>query len=289
MPKNLRSLWSGTLSFGLINVPVDVFPATRRVAPSLRMLDTDGTPLSRRYVCPAHDRPVSADEIVRGYELEDGSYVTIRDEELEALEPKKSREIDLERFVDVADIPPLHFQRGYVLTPSGDSNKAYRLLAEVMESTGRAGIASVVMRGNEYVIAIMAEEGILRAETLRFQDEVRDPEEAGLDELPEADPDRVAEFEEAIDRLQAEGLDPDEMTDIQARRIRELAERKLEEGSDVVEPWAEAARGDEQEEGEEADMPEPRWEVDLLEAIRSGLQGEDGEDTSDPRAARNES
>lgn len=279
MPKP-RSFWSGTLTFGLINVPVDVFPATRRAAPSLRMLDADGTPLARRYFCPAHERPVEPEEIVRGYELEEGGFVTVRDEELESLEPRKSREIDLERFVDISSIPPLHFQRGYVLTPSGDSNKAYRLLAEVMASTGRAGIASVVMRGKEYVIAIMAEDGILRAETLRFRDEVRAPEEAGLGDEPEPDPDRVAELEEAIGRLEADGLDLDEMTDEGARRLRELARRKLEAGADVVEPYAEGApEGREEPEPEaDADALERRWEVDLLEAIRSGLQGEDRDD-----------
>ena len=270
-----HSIWSGTLAFGLINVPVDVLPATRRATPSLRMLGPEGTPLARRYFCPSHGRTVEPEEIVRGYEVEEDRFVTIRDEELEALEPEKSREIDLERFVDADTIPPLHFQRGYVLTPAGDSNKAYRLLAEAMEATGKAGVASVVMRGNEYVIAVLAEGGILRAETLRLSDEVRDPSEAGLGDEPDPDPRQVKGFEDAIGHMEATELDLEAMADDNAQRLRGLARRKLEEGTDVVDPFAESpgsGRTPDPEEASEEDGPEPRWEVDLLEAIRSGLQ-----------------
>lgn len=270
-----RSFWSGTISFGLINVPVDLFPASRRTAPSLRMLDEAGTPLARRYFCPADGRPVSSDEIIRGYELDDGGFVTVRDEELEALEPRKSREIDLQRFVDLAAIPPLYFDRGYYLTPSGDTNKAYRLLAEVMEATGRAGIARVVMRGKEYLIAILAEDGILRAETLRFHDEVRRPEDMGLGEVREVEADDAAvkEFEKAIRGLERKGLDPDEMTDEESERLRRAAQDKYEEGRDVVEPFRE---GEPSGDGDEGEGEEERPEVDLLETIRSGLRGGNG-------------
>src|SRR5690606_31886465 len=99
--------------------------------------------------------------ILRGYEWAEGEYVVVRDEELEAIEPKKTREIDLRRFVDLSEIPPLYFERTYFLTPDGNSNKAYRLLAEVMERKQRAGIATFVMRDREYLVAILAENGIL--------------------------------------------------------------------------------------------------------------------------------
>src|SRR5690606_3909652 len=177
-----RSLWSGSITFGLLSLAVDLFPAVRTEALPLKIVDESLRPLTRRYVCPEHeDRFLSRDEIVRGYEIEDGEYVLVTDEELESLAPEKSRAIDLRKFVDVAEIDPMYFKRSYFLTPAEDeANRAYRLLAETMERSGRAGIATFVMRGKEYLVALLAENGVLRAETLRFVDEIRRPEDVGL-------------------------------------------------------------------------------------------------------------
>jgi DNA end-binding protein Ku len=142
----IRPFWSGTITFGLVSVPVHLYPAVRRGGMALRMLDADGTPLARRYYCPEHGREVPPEEIVRGYEIDKERYVVVEDHELEALTPRKSRDIDLTRFVRQEEIPPFFFDRAYFLTPSGDSTKAYRLLAEVMEKSRRAGIATFVMR-----------------------------------------------------------------------------------------------------------------------------------------------
>lgn len=133
-----RPFWSGTITFGLVSIPVDLFPANRSQRVSLRMIDEDGTPLSRRYYCPRTNRGVDYENLVRGYEIERGKYVPVTDEELEALEPEKTREIDLRRFVPAEDIDPLYFRRGYFFAPNETSGKAYRLLADIMERTGRA-------------------------------------------------------------------------------------------------------------------------------------------------------
>src|SRR6056297_2196044 len=156
--RGVRSFWSGTISFALVNVPVELFPANRRTGVSFRMLGPDGTPLQRRYYCPEHQTDVHPEHIMRGFPVDEEQYVIVRDEELEAIEPKKSREIDLRRFVGISEISPLFFHRTYYLTPRGDTNKAYRLLADVLERSGRAGIATFVMRDREYLIAIMAEQ-----------------------------------------------------------------------------------------------------------------------------------
>ena len=116
-----RAFWSGTLSFGLVSIPVELLPAHRASRGSLRMIDADGTPLARRYHCPADEQPVAPDHITRGYELDSGKIVVVTDEELEALAPKKSREIDLRRFVDRDSIDPLYFQRSYFLAPGAGS------------------------------------------------------------------------------------------------------------------------------------------------------------------------
>jgi DNA end-binding protein Ku len=141
-----RAFWSGTITFCLVSIPVNLFPANRSGGVSFRMVDEEGTPLARVYFCPREDRPIDWDEIVRGYKLDDGDYVEVTEEELEALEPRKSRDIDLRRFVPAEQIEPIYFERGYYLTPGGESTNAYMLLAETMQRAGRAGIATFVMR-----------------------------------------------------------------------------------------------------------------------------------------------
>jgi DNA end-binding protein Ku len=283
-----RAFWSGTLSFGLVSVPVYLYPATRRHRVALRMLGPDGTPLSRRYYSGGDggdDREggesgeeVPYQELVRGYELPSGEYVTVTDEELASLAPEKSREIDLRRFVPAEQVPPLFFDRPYFLTPAGESSKAYRLLAEVMETSGRAGIATFVMRGKEYLVAILAEGGILRAETLRFAAEVRTPESIGLPEKVKVERMRVKRFEKAIEGLEEDALDPEELTDRYTARVERLVAKKRKKGEDVVEaaPTGEGGEGPAGGGGDEDYEP-----ADLMNVLKWSLrQAERGEKSS---------
>ncbi|HSQ19111.1 MAG TPA: Ku protein, partial [Blastocatellia bacterium] len=194
----MRPFWSGTITFGLVSVPVNLFPAYRTTRASLRLLGPDGVPLSRRYYSPESGRDLDDDAMIRGYEVAKDKYVEVTDEELERLAPEKTRDIDLRRFVEQESIPPLFFERSYFLTPAGDSEKAYKLLAETMEEIGRVGIATFVMRGREYLIAIIAENGILRAETLRFADEIRSPDDIGLPKKTKVPRKSVSRFESII-------------------------------------------------------------------------------------------
>lgn len=264
-PRGRRAFWSGAISFGLVNVPVELFPSARRTRVSLRMLGEDGTPLRRRYYDPETGETVEGDEIIRGYETEEGDYVLVTDEELEAIAPKKSREIDLRRFVDLEEIPPLFFERAYYLTPSGETTKAYRLLARVLEQSERAGIASFVMRGKEYLVAILAEEGILHAQVLRYEEEIRAPSQVGLPEEQQRDPGQVKRFAKAIRSASTDELDRAELEDAYSKRVRERVEEKRKRGEDVVSA------------APQADAEEPGGEQDLLETIRRSLQvQEDG-------------
>lgn len=255
-----RGFWSGTISFGLVSIPVDLFPATRSSTVHFRMLGPEGTPVRRRYYCPEHNEDVEADEIVRGYEVAPGEYVVVSDEELEALEPQKTRDIDLRLFVNAAEIPPTYFERAYYLAPSGNSNKAYRLLADVMQRTGKAGIATFVMRNKEYLVAILAENGILRAETLRFHDELRTAEDLGLPAKPRVKAERLARFEQIIRKHSADRLDPHEMLDDTSRQLLDIVHHKYEQQQDLV--HLEPAEDDEEEAAT----------VNLLEVIRRSLQ-----------------
>lgn len=264
-----RSLWTGTITFGLVSVPVSLFPATRPRTVALKMVDTGGAPVERHYVCSKDEQELDNDDIVRGYEIEKGKFVVVTDDELEAIEPRKTREIDLQLFVDRDDIPPIYFERAYFLTPAGGSNKAYRLLAEVMEQSGKAGIATFVMRAKEYLVAILAENGILRAETLRFADEIRTPGSVGLPKQAKPKPAEVRRFEEAIRKHEGK-VDFAEFLNDYAERLEDLVDKKQKKGEDVVKAPKEASR---EEEGAEV--------IDLLEVLRRSLGNEEP-----PRRAR---
>ncbi len=263
--RGARAFWSGVLSFGLVSIPVELLPAQRSSGAGLRMLDADGTPLARRFYCPAEQKQIPPEQIVRGYELKNGKVVTVTDEELEALAPRKSREIDLRRFVPRASLDPLYFERAYFLAPGADSGKAYRLLAGVMERSGRAGIATFVMRDREYLIAIFAEQGLLRAQTLRFAGEVRSTADVGLSsgksraagaakKLPQA---LLQKVEKAVAALEQSHWRPS--SEGGAREaLRRLAEAKLKKKQDVVQ--AHEQRG-------EAGEAVP----DLMEVLRQSL------------------
>jgi DNA end-binding protein Ku len=273
-PAAKHAFWSGALAFGLVSVRVALFPASRSGGVRLRLLGPDGAFLERRFYCPSDGQDVGQDEIIRGYELDDGSYITVTDRELEALEPQKSHEIDLREFVDVSEIDPALLERGYYLTPLDDSTKTYRLLAEVMEQSGRAGIATFVMREREYLVAIFAKNGILCAETLRFPDEVRDPESIGLPKKKSPDPRRIAELERAIDALHHDNLRMADLADPDAEKLRSLIEHKKRAGEGLVETPA-ASDGDEAADSDDAD---------LMETIRQSLRQAHGKTGSRRKA-----
>lgn len=273
-PGGLRSFWSGTISFGLVTVPVALYAATKPRGISLKMIGPDEAPVRRRYVCSKDETPLDADDIVRGYEIEKGKFVVVTDEELEAIEPRKSREIDLRLFVARDEIDPMYFQRAYFLVPSAGTNKAYRLLAEVMERENQAGIATFVMRAKEYLVAIIAENGILRAETLRFADELRTPQDVNLPEVAKTPAAEVKKFETAIGKL-AKKLDLHELLDDYAERLEKLVTEKERKKEDIVR--APEPPRDEEDEGGGAEV------VDLL-AVLSRSLGETA--TSSSRSAR---
>jgi DNA end-binding protein Ku len=271
-PSGMRPFWSGTITFGLVTVPVALYAATRSRGVALKMIGPDESPVQRRYVCSKDEKVLDLDDIVRGYEVEKGKFVVVTDDELEAIEPKKSREIDLRVFVDVEDIDPIYFERAYFLVPNGGTNKAYRLLAEVMERKKQAGIATFVMRAKEYLVAIIAENGILRAETLRFADEVRQPEEIGLPKAAKASAADVKKFENQIAR-HAKKVNLNEFLDDYTERLEKLVASKERKKADIV-------KAPEEPEREEAGGGEV---VDLLEVLSRSLGG--GKPAARPRSS----
>src|SRR2546423_8907188 len=196
--RSARPFWSGTLTFGLVSVPVDLYPGNRSTRAPWRMLSPEGEPLARRYYSEKSGNDLQDDDMVRGFEFDKDKYVVVTDEELERLAPEQSRDIDLRRFVPLEDIPPLYFDRSYFLAPGAGAEKAYKLLAQTMEKEKLAGVATFVMRGKQYVVAIFPENEILRAETMRFADEIRSPKEIGLPEKKKIPAATVKKFENLI-------------------------------------------------------------------------------------------
>ena len=205
------------------------------------MLGPDGQPLARKYYAEKTGKDLDADEVVRGYEVNKDKFIIVTDEELERLAPDKTRDIDLKQFVPADSIPPTHFERGYFLAPAAGSQKAYKLLAETMEKSDLAGIATFVMRGKEYLVAIFADNGILRAETMRFADELRSPKDVGLPKKKEPPKATVTKFEKFIANKSKKQFSPTKLADKQADSLLKLVKRKQTKRANVVRVEEEAS------------------------------------------------
>jgi len=252
-----RSIWRGAISFGLVNVPVKLYSAVSKKTVRFNQLhEKDNSRINLKRFCAEEDVEVQFDEIVKGYEISPGRYVVITPEELDALDPAKTRTIDIEDFVDLDEIDPLFYEHPYYLAPDTGAEKPYKLLLEALKETNKVAIARVVIRSKEYLTAIRAAGDVLTLETMLFADELIDPD--SIDELPDAEV-RATEREvdmarQLIDSL-ATDFDPSKYHDTYRERVLELIERKAQ-GEEVTVPAA----------------PETPTEVpDLMAALEASL------------------
>ncbi|MFT3925756.1 MAG: hypothetical protein QM778_24655 [Myxococcales bacterium] len=231
---NVRPLWSGTLSFGLVTVPVDLFPALRSARTPLRMISSEGHALARQYVSQQGD-VVESSEIERGVAGARGRFIVLKETELEGLAPEKSQDINVVRFVDQTAISPMFFEHPYLLAPRG-AQRAYRLLASTMEELGKVALASFVMRGTEYVLAVRAEQGVLRADVIRFADELR--EASLVPGVGKAKPSaaKLRSMERALHGVKRKVFAPNEARDVYWEGVEKLAKSKAKKKVDVVTP-----------------------------------------------------
>jgi DNA end-binding protein Ku len=200
----------------------------------MKLIDKEGHALGRQYHCSKEGKKLDNDELVRGYQTDDGKMVVITDEEFESVAPEMSADINLINFVPADQIPPVYFQKPYYLAPAGKSSKAYNLLVATMQGSGRIGIGNFVMRGHEYLVAIVADNGVLRADTLRYADELRSPESIGLPALSKPSAKRVSEFAKAIDELKRNDLSTAELEDQDADALQALVKAKQKDADNVV-------------------------------------------------------
>src|SRR5918911_1744805 len=238
-----RSIWSGAISFGLVNVPVKLYSAVSRKTVRFHQLNAEtGNRIQQKRVDPQTGEEVPFDQIVKGYELTRDRYVVINPDELEALDPEKSRTIDIEDFVDLAEIDPVYYDHPYYLVPDKGAAKAYGLLLNAMQESGRVAIARVVLRSKEQLVAIRpAQDGsVLMMETMIFADEVVPPDD--LDGLPDKADLKASERElkmaqQLIESL-ASDFEPERYHDEYREKVLELIEAKAQGEEIAVQPEA---------------------------------------------------
>ena len=252
-----RPLWSGSLSFGLVNVPVQLFSGVRDKALHFRQLhEKDGSPIETRRFCSKEDEEVSFDQVGHGYETDKGKPVVLTDEELSTAAPRKTRTIDIEAFVDLTDVDPIYFDHPYFLLPQGDAEgtrRAYRLLVEVLEQSDRAALGRFVMRTKEYLVAVRVRDGLLSLTTMRFHDEVRPTKDIpGGGRKPAKE-----RLEHAVALIEAmsEDWDPSRYEDRYRKRLLDVINRK-KKGRKITVP-------------EDEDEPTPV--PDLMKALEESL------------------
>lgn len=239
-----RAIWSGSISFGLLNVPVKLYSAVARRNIALREIrESDSARIKHRLFADGTDEEVPRDKIVKAFELTTGNYVPLSKDELDAMAPEKTRAVDVVDFVDIEEIDPMYFNSPYYLGPADGAEKAYSLLAAAMESAGKAAIARFVFRNKEQLAALRASDGVLTLTTMRFADEVVPPDQLD-DVLPSSKP-KVAKKEQEMAEQLIESLStkfkPDDYRDEYREQLLQLIERKAE-GKEIVTPEAEAPK-----------------------------------------------
>jgi DNA end-binding protein Ku len=262
-----RAIWTGSISFGLLNVPVKLYSAVSRKNVSFRELrESDGSRVRHKRVAEADSEEVAYDEIVKGYEITPEQYVVITKDELEELNPKKTRAIEIEDFVDLDDIDPIYFDHPYYLGPDKGAERAYSLLVKAMEDSRKVAVARFVLRNRESLAALRPMNGVMTMATMRFADEVVQPSEiAEVFGEGEAEAPQKRELEMAkalIDSLTAE-FEADKYRDEYREELLALIERKAK-GESIVQTETEA--------------PKPTKAPDLMAALEESLAAVKSED-----------
>ena len=266
-----RSIWTGAISFGLVNVPVKLYSAVSKKTVRFHQLhEKDGVRIQQKRVCPADGEEVPWEDVVKGYEISPDRYVVVTNDELERLDPKKTKTIDIEEFVDLDDIDPLYYDHPYYLLPGQGAAKPYKLLVEAMTEANKVAIARVVIRTKEQLVALRPLGDVLAMATMNFADEVVDP--GSFEEAPGDDVDtakrEVDMARQLIDSLTTDEFDPEKYHDTYRDAVLELIEKKAEGEEIVLQP-----------------AEEPEKVPDLMAALEASLEAakkDGGEEAARP-------
>jgi DNA end-binding protein Ku len=271
-----RAIWSGSIAFGLVNIPVKLFSAVSQKEVRFHMLhDADGARINLKRFCSVENVEVPYEHVVKGYEVSKGRYVTVTADELEAADPRGARTIDIEDFVEMAQIDPVYYDQTYYLAPDRGAAKAYGLLLDAMRRSGKVGIARVVMRTKQTLCCVRPMGEALALSTMNFADEIVPREDLELPE-PAAPSPRELEMAERLVESLTTRFDPAKYHDVHREKVLALIERKAA-GEDIVAPPSEA----------------PAKVVNLADALaaslaaarRHGEPGRDGEEARRPHHA----
>jgi DNA end-binding protein Ku len=252
-----RSLWNGAIRFGLVNVPIKVYGAASSKQIRFRELHvTDGAPLEHRRLCSKEDKEIPYDEVVRGYETSPGRYVVLTKDEIEAPARERGKTIDLEDFVPADDIDPIFYDKPYWLGPQKDADEAYSVLLAALERTGLVGIGRFALRTREQVVALYPVDGALRISTMRYHDEVVEPDDLDLPQPAKKVTDKEAKMADALVSSLRTDFDPAEYDDTYRERVLEVVEAKAQ-GRQIVAP----------------EMPEEAPDTDLMALLEQSVSG----------------
>jgi DNA end-binding protein Ku len=271
-----RAIWSGAISFGLVNVPIKMYTATSPKTVRFNQLSSKtGARIRQKRVDPTTDEEVPYEEIVKGYEITPDRFVVITNEELDALDPRATKTIDIEEFVDLAEIDPIYYDHNYYLAPTAGGAKAYRLLLDAMRESGKVGIGKVVIRSKQQLCALRPTGDVLTLTTMLWGDEVLSPDR--LDEIGEIEEaqatDRELKMAEQLIASLSTDFAPDKFRDEYRDQVLQLIERKAAGEEIAVQPQAE----------EEAAAPDL---MAALEASLAAVRSSDDDEEPSPKPRR---
>ncbi len=239
----VQGIWSGTISFSLVAIPVQLVKAVAIGRVSFRLLHSkDYSPLARRMFCPEQEKMVSADEIIRGYEIAPGRFIPITDEELASVTPERSRTIEIVEFIDMKEVDSLYYDHPYYLVPLKGGEKSYRLLVEVMARTNKAGLAKFVLAEREYLVAVKSMEGALALITLHYSEEILPVEDISPKE-GKIDAEEKSHIKESI-KIMMTDFDPEKYADERREKVMALLKKKIKEKATVEAPEVEEKEGE---------------------------------------------
>lgn len=261
----MRAIWKGSISFGLVNIPIALYPATRREELKFRLLRaSDLSPVNYKRVAEKDGREVAWDQIVKGFEYEKGKYVVLNEKDFQRVDLEATQTVDIQDFVEVDEIDPMYFYKPYYLEPQKGGDKAYALLRETLEKTGKVGIAKVIIKTRQYLAGVKPLKDALVLELMHFSEELADPEKLNLPKKSAEPGKREIQMAQALVENMSSEWDPKKYKDDYRDALMEVIEEKVEAG------------GKEIEEKPKAKKP-PTKVIDLVEVLQESLAKSQGE------------
>jgi DNA end-binding protein Ku len=254
-----RAIWKGSISFGLVNIPIALYPATRREELRFHLLrKSDLSPVNYKRVAEKDGKEVSWDQIVKGYEYEKGKYVVLKDEDFERVDLEATQTVDIQDFVDQEEIDPMFFYKPYYLEPQKGGDKAYVLLRDALKDSNKVGIAKVVIKTRQYLAGVKPEDGALVLELMHFADELADPEKFHVPKKTEVGKREMNMAKSLIDSMSSK-WNPEKYKDDYREALMEVIEEKVEAGGKEIEEKPKKA-------------PKPTKIIDLVSVLQKSLE-----------------